>query len=114
VCRVANEAQFPFSLSGKFSCLVRTPAEFSFVCEENLIGQNREGIVVEGGWVALRLEGPFPFAMTGVLASFIHPLAEAGIPIFAISTFETDYVLIKNENLKQAFTALGEAGHQEC
>ena len=49
--------------------------------------------------MALKLEGPFPFSMTGVLASFLQPLAEAQIPIFAISTFDTDYVLIKHENL---------------
>jgi hypothetical protein len=70
--------------------------------------------VVEGGWIALKLEGPFAFAMTGVLASFIQPLVAAGISIFAISTFDTDYVLIKEENRKQALTALGAAGHREC
>jgi len=79
---------------------------------ENMIPPDQEGIAVENGWVAFELEGPFPFAMTGVLASFIQPLAEAAIPIFAVSTFDTDYVLIKNENLKVALTALGEAGHQ--
>jgi len=77
-----------------------------------MIPPDQEGIAVENGWVAFELEGPFPFAMTGVLASFIQPLAEAAIPIFAVSTFDTDYVLIKNENLKVALTALGEAGHQ--
>ena len=49
--------------------------------------------------------------MTGVLASFLQPLAEAQIPIFAISTFRTDYVLIKHNNLKQAIDALAAAGH---
>jgi len=101
-------------MEGEFFCVARTRDEMSIVCPENRIAQDRVGVVVEGGWIALQLEGPFPFAMTGVLASFVQPLAEAGIPIFAISTFETDYVLIKNENLKQALTALGAAGHQEC
>lgn len=50
--------------------------------------------------------------MTGVLASFIQPLAEAAIPVFAISTFDTDYVLIKPENLERAMAALTSAGHQ--
>ena len=68
---------------------------------------------VERGWLALKLEGPFPFSMTGVLASFVQPLAEAQIPIFAISTFDTDYVLIKRENLEQAVVALGAAGHEK-
>lgn len=65
--------------------------------------------------MALKLEGPFPFSMTGVLASFLQPLAEAQIPIFvlAISTFDTDYVLIKRENLKEAVMALGAAGHEK-
>jgi hypothetical protein len=50
--------------------------------------------------------------MTGVLASFIEPLAAAGIPIFAISTFDTDYVLVKREGLEQAIAALGAVGHE--
>ena len=91
---------------------MRTPREISIVCGEDLIPLDQEGIAVESGWVALELEGPFSFAMTGVLASFIQPLAGAAIPVFAISTFDSDYVLIKRENLKLALTALGEAGHQ--
>ena len=114
MCRAMGEGEFPgFALGGKFSCLVRTPEEFSCVCEEGLIGQEHEGLRVEGGWVALKLEGPFPFEMTGVLASFVEPLAKAGIPIFAISTFDTDYVLVKQEDLERAGTALQAAGHEE-
>ena len=63
--------------------------------------------------MGLKLEGPFPFSMTGVLASFVQPLAQAQIPIFAISTFDTDYVLIKRENLEQAVLALAAAGHEK-
>lgn len=120
VCRAAADAPIPsWGLEGEFFCVMRTRDELSIVCPENACPENRiaqdhEGIVVEGGWIALKLEGPFPFAMTGVLASFVQPLAEAGIPVFAISTFDTDYVLIKDENLKKALTALGAAGHQEC
>jgi uncharacterized protein len=77
-----------------------------------VIPSDEEGIAVEGGWVAFELEGPFSFAMTGVLAAFIQPLAEAAVSVFALSTFDTDYVLIKKENVKLALTALGEAGHQ--
>lgn len=99
-------------MSGEFSCNTRTPHETSIVCVDNAIPPDQEGIAVESGWIAFELEGPFPFAMTGVLASFVQPLAEASVPVFAISTFDTDYVLIKRENQKQALTALGEAGHQ--
>jgi hypothetical protein len=115
VCRAAADTPIPtWGLEGEFFCVMRTRDELSIVCPENRIAQDRDGVVVESGWTALKLEGPFPFAMTGVLASFIQPLAEAGIPIFAISTFDTDYVLIKEENRKSALTALGAAGHQEC
>jgi uncharacterized protein len=71
-----------------------------------------DGAAIEPGWIALQLEGPFPFSMTGVLASFLHPLAEAQIPIFAISTFDTDYVLIKQDDVERAVMALEKAGHQ--
>jgi len=112
VCRTTSGHEF-LSNAEKFFCTVRTPDGYSFVCPEDLLAGDHEGILVESGWVALRLEGPFPFAMAGVLAAFIQPLAEAAVPVFAISTFDTDYVLIKSENLKQALTALGAAGHEE-
>ena len=63
--------------------------------------------------LALKLEGPFPFSMTGVLASFIQPLADAGIPIFAISTFDTDYVLVKRDTLRASLQVLANAGHEQ-
>jgi len=72
-----------------------------------------DGALCERGWLALHLEGPFPFSMTGVLASFLEPLAEAQIPIFAISTFDTDYVLIKRADLERAVMALASAGHEK-
>ena len=70
-----------------------------------------DGLRIESDWIALRLDGPFPFSMTGVLASFLDPLAAAQIPIFAISTFNTDYVLIKREHLGAALRVLQDAGH---
>ncbi len=72
-----------------------------------------EAIHCEKGWVVLKLEGPFPFSLTGVLASFLEPLAQAKISIFAISTFDTDYVLIKHEDTARAVKALATAGHRE-
>lgn len=90
--------------------MFRTRDELSILCSEDRV---RDDVLAERGWVALKLEGPFPFSMTGVLASFLQPLAVAEIPIFAISTFDTDYVLIKHENVSEATVALGAAGHQE-
>ena len=113
MCRAVADAAVPaWAVAGEFFCVMRTRDELSIICPENRVAQDCEGVLVEGGWVALMLEGPFPFAMTGVLASFIEPLAQAGIPVFAISTFDTDYVLVKAESLKTALTALGAAGHQ--
>jgi len=115
VCRLASDARIPaWALEGGFFCVVRTRDELSIVCREDLCREDRmpDRAPTERGWVALKLEGPFPFTMTGVLASFLQPLAEARIPIFAISTFDTDYVLIKRENLEQAVAALGTAGHE--
>jgi len=76
------------------------------------VGVIDSSLRVERGWTALKLEGPFPFSMTGILASFLRPLADAKIPIFAISTFDTDYVLIKQDDLPRAQVALKAAGHE--
>jgi hypothetical protein len=116
VCRLASDIPIPaWATEGGFFCVVRTRDELSIVCTEDVCTEDRlpDGAPAERGWVALRLEGPFPFSMTGVLASFVQPLAEAQIPVFAISTFDTDYVLIKREHLEQAMVALGAAGHEK-
>jgi hypothetical protein len=115
VCRFASDARIPaWALESGFFCVVRTRDELSIVCSEDVCTADRmpHAALAERGWLALKLEGPFPFSMTGVLESFLQPLAEAQIPIFAISTFDTDYVLIKRENLEQAVAALGTAGHE--
>ena len=67
----------------------------------------------ERGWLALKLQGPFPFSLTGILVSFLQPLAEAEIGIFAISTFDTDYVLVKSAHADAAVAALTAAGHEQ-
>lgn len=118
VCRLASDAPVPsWALDGQFFCVLRTNDELSVVCPEDHLPKDRipnaSLASVERGWLALKLEGPFPFSMTGVLASFLQPLAEAKIPIFAISTFNTDYVLIKHETLQSALLALTAAGHEK-
>ena len=116
VCRLPSQAPVPaWALEGGFFCVVRTQDELSIVCTEGACTVDRipDGAPVERGWVALKLEGPFPFSMTGVLASFLQPLAEAKIPIFAMSTFDTDYVLIKRQNLERAVVVLGAAEHEK-
>ena len=72
-----------------------------------------DGVQAEKEWAALQLQGPFPFSLTGVLASFLQPLAEAGVSAFALSTYDTDYVLVKLEQLPAALAALHAAGHYD-
>ena len=111
ICRLAPEASLPQWIEGcAFFCVARTAEELSIVCPEARVPAEA---VAEPGWAVLQLLGPFPFSLTGVLASFLQPLAVARIPIFAISTFDTDYVLIKRENLQAAIGALGLAGHSQ-
>ena len=116
VFRLASDAPIPtWALEGRFFCVARTQDELSIVCPEDpcIASQTPDGAAIEPGWIALQLEGPFPFSMTGVLASFLQPLAEAQVPIFAISTFDTDYVLIKQENVERAVMALSKAEHKK-
>ena len=107
VCRVGSDFKLPDSHQD-FLSFTRTQNEFSLVCPQ---GQAPAG-KVERGWVCFQLEGPFPFTMTGVLASFLQPLAEASVPVFAVSTYDTDYVLIKRELRDKALSALIAAGHE--
>jgi hypothetical protein len=110
VCQLPAGSSVPEWATGPgFFCVTQTAEELSIVCEQGLMPA---GVRVETGWVGLKLEGPFPFAMTGVLTSFLQPLAAAGIPIFAVSTFDTDYVLMKRDKLEKATDALRAAGHQ--
>jgi len=111
VCRLDAVSAIPDWLpKGAWSSITRTPAELSIVCEESVVPT---GITKQGGWRRIELAGPFDFALTGVLASILNPLAAAGVPIFAISTFDTDWILIPGEHLEKAKQALAAAGHNE-
>jgi len=79
------------------------------VCEAESVPAE---IKADRGWACLKLQGPFPFSETGILSSFIGPLAANAIPIFAISTYDTDYVLIKEEFVEKALSTLRKAGHK--
>ena len=110
VLRLAPDADVPAELLvPPFHSVTRTPAELSIVCPENAVPA---GSRAETGWALLALAGPFPFEMVGVLAAVLGPLAEAGVSIFALSTFDTDYVLVKRERLADAINALTAAGHE--
>jgi hypothetical protein len=97
-----------WSAASCFLSFTRTTAEDSLVCEEVRVP---EGVAAHKGFRALRVDGRLPFHLTGVLASLANPLAEADVPIFAISTGDTDYVLVPETMLARAVAALREAGH---
>jgi hypothetical protein len=99
-----------WATAGAFFSVTRSARELSIVCEDALVPP---GVRHERGWATLELEGPFPFELTGILASFLAPLAEAKIGIFALSTFDTDLVLVKRDALDAARCALAAAGHEE-
>ena len=94
--------------SGKIWSITRTADELSVVCWQKNVP---EGVRSEGGWRCLKLEGPLDFSLTGILVSLAAPLAEAGISIFAISTFDTDYLLVNRDDLERSVDALEGAGH---
>lgn len=86
----------------------RTEDELSVVCREDRVPP---GLRTDGGWSAFKLEGPFAFDETGILLSVIEPLSANGIGIFAVSTFDTDYLLVKTTDAAKARALLGAAGH---
>jgi uncharacterized protein len=92
-----------------FSSITRTTDELSIVCETQTL--ELENVKQDSGWACLKLIGPFAFDLTGILTSVLNPLRDAEIGIFAISTFDTDYVLVKLEHLERAVTTLENAGH---
>ena len=110
IVRLARDVAIPgWATKGDFTSITRTADELSIVCRlENL---PRE-VHSSHRWQCFKLQGPFPFSQTGILLSFIAPLASAGIPIFAISTFDTDYVLIQHEFAGVALDAVQRAGHE--
>ncbi len=109
ICRLAPDSPAPQWASGVFHSVTRTTNELSVVCAEERVPAGVQGGL---GWACLQLEGRFPFEMTGVLAAILNPLAAAEIGIFAISTFDTDYILIKADRVQAAEESLRRAGHE--
>ncbi len=106
ICRLAADAAVPdWCSKGSFVSITRTPDELSLVCEEV---QVPEELDAERNWRALKVKGPLDFSLTGILASLLNPLAKAAIPVFAISTYDTDYLLLKQDKLKEALGLLNQ------
>ncbi len=109
VCRLPPNAPIPpLPLHCSLVAVTITPEECSLVLPEEAAP---EGATVEAGWRALRVAGVLDFNLTGVLASLVTPLAQANVSIFAVSTYDTDYLLVGGSSLDAALAALRAAGH---
>ena len=110
VCRLAAGDAVPATLlRARLVSITRTDGELSIVCPEELAPADA---VCEAGWAWLALEGPIPFTATGIMSSLLAPLADARVGIFALSTYDTDAILVKQEQLAAALAALRQAGHE--
>jgi len=110
VCRLAPDAALPAWADGPgFTSLTRTDEELSVICAVSRVPAD---VRRDGPWRALKVRGPFDFGVTGVMAALSRPLADAGISLLPVATFDTDYLLVKAEALDRAVAALTEAGHR--
>ena len=111
VCRLPADSPAPplDNIDGGFVCIARTPHELSVVCPEDAAPA---GARVEAPWTALQVVGPLDLSLVGVLADLATTLADAGVSIFAISTFDTDYLLVRDLDAAPAIAALSGSGHR--
>jgi uncharacterized protein len=109
IVRLEPDAELPdWVQSGHFWSATRSESELSVVCREEDVPTDASA---ERGWCALELAGPLDFSLTGVVAALVSPLAEAAVPILILSTFETDYLFVRERDLERSVDALAEAGH---
>ena len=110
IVHLAPDTTIPdWAKKGEFTSITRTADELSIVCPAGNIPND---VAAGPRWACLKLEGPFLFSQTGVLLSFIQPLSGNGVPIFAVCTYDTDYVLIQEEHMGGVVELLRHAGHE--
>jgi hypothetical protein len=109
ICRLAPSTPPPaWALSAPYFSMTRTSDELSIVVAESRVPPD---VVASRGWRMIRFAGPMPLDQTGILASVTSPLAAARVSVFAVATYDTDYVLIPADQRKPATVALEAAGH---
>ena len=109
IVRLEPDAELPdWVRGGHFWSVTRSENELSVVCREEDVPTDASA---ERGWCALELAGPLDFSLTGVVAALVTPLADAAVPILVLSTFETDYLFVRERDLERSVDALAEAGH---
>lgn len=107
VCKLTDLAEIDWA--GEITFVGKTDEELSLVCETRCVPPN--ALIREDGWRALRVEGVLDFSLVGILSGISGTLAAAGISLFCVSTYNTDYVLIKEGSLSGALQALRSAGY---
>ena len=104
VCRLDKTELIPeWAQNSQFFSITKTVDELSIVCSQDNIPNE---IKCEKDWRILKIEGPLDFSLIGILASISSILAQKGISIFAISTYDTDYILVKNKDIDNAIESL--------
>lgn len=110
VCRLDSDAPWPaWAAGGPFVSVTRTADELSVVCPADVVPA---GVRCETGWRCLRVAGTLDFGMVGVVAGLAGPQAAAGVSVFVVSTFDTDYLLAKAVDMRRVIDVLGQAGHE--
>lgn len=110
ICRLPADTPMPsWATTRAFFSVTRTADELSVVCESL---QVPPGVRAHEGWRALKLVGPFDLLLVGILLGVAAPLAAAGVTVFPIATYDTDYLLVREEQLDAAIDALHAAGHE--
>jgi hypothetical protein len=110
IARLPADAPIPgWARGGPFLSITRTADELSVVCREDQVPPD---VKSERGWRCLQVVGPLEFSAVGILAALVDPLAGAGIPVFVVSTFDTDSLLIPGRDFDRAVGVLRDAGHK--
>ena len=109
VAKLPPDAEVPSICSKSFYSVTKTEEEISLVCLESLAPV---GADIVRNWRGIKVQGPLEFSLKGVLVSLLSPLAEANIAVFAVSTYNTDYLFVKQKDLPKAIEALETVGHR--
>ena len=109
ICRLDAAAPLPsWAVQGRFFSVTRTPLELSVVCETSAVPPD---VQTEADWRVLAVDGPLDFALTGIIAGLSAHLAAAAISVFVLSTYDTDYVLVRAAEITRAVAILRDAGY---
>jgi hypothetical protein len=109
ICTLPKDAKIPdWVLTESLASITRTDKELTIVCKQDIIPSELQ---TDLNWRCFKIDGSFDLNQTGVISSISSPLADAGISIYVISTYDTDYFLVKDDNLQQTISTLSNSGH---